>query len=76
MIPWFNSGAPRGGGAGGYNDPGAHGFQEGSIEMILRNQHVRPEGPFFGDHLISAGKTTTIAVKTFFFDGDHIIFRT
>ena len=59
------------GGAGGYNDPGAHGLEEGRllqrakqradelergpIKMTLRNQHVKPEDLFF------------------FFFGDHLI---
>ena len=76
-------------GGKGENDPGAHGLQEGHrlqrahelergpIEMTLRNQHAKPEDFFFGEHLISTGKTVRISVKTFFvFFGDHIIFRT
>ena len=44
----------------------------GPIEMTLRNQHVRPEDLFFfGDHLISTGKTVKISVKTFFFLRPH-----
>ena len=35
--------------------------------MTLKNQHVRPEDFFFGDHLFSTGKTVRISVKTFFF---------
>ena len=31
------------------------------------------EDPFFGGHLISAGKTILILVKTFFFCRDHLI---
>ena len=50
--------------------------QEGPIEMTLRNQHVRPEDlyfSFFGDHLISSGKTVRISVKTLFVFWDHLI---
>ena len=57
---------------------GAHKLERGPIQMTLRR-----EGPieiacedlfFFGDHLISAGKTVKISVKTFFFlFGDHLI---
>ena len=73
---------PRGGGRGD-NDPGAHRLQRGHElergpkEITLRNWHVKPEGLFFGDHLISTEKTVRISVKTFFlFFGDHMISRT
>ena len=81
------------GGAGGDNDPGAHGLkgahglqegrwlqraqqrahelEMGPIEMTLRNQHVKPEDLFFGDHLISTRKTVRISVKTFSFRRLH-----
>ena len=45
-------------------------------------KYVKPLRPFFfffGDHLISTGKTVTISAKTFsffFFFGDHVIFPT
>ena len=50
----------------------AAGFN-GPIGMTLRNQHERPEDPFFfffffGDHLILTEKTVRISVKTFFLD--------
>ena len=67
-------GPPRGG-AGGYNDPGAHGLQEG---RWLQRAHEFERGPskcFFGEHPISSRKTARISVKTFFF-GDYIIIRT
>ena len=53
-----------------------HGLQRGPIEMTLRNQHVKTGELFFfffGDHLISTGKTAKISVKTFFFFGDQLI---
>ena len=35
--------------------------------MTLRNQHVKPNDFFFfGEHLLSTGKTVRISVKTFF----------
>ena len=74
-------------GVGQCNDPGAHGLlggsswgrwlerahgpQRGPIEMTLRNQHVKPEDLFFGDHLIATGRTVRISVKTFFFWRSH-----
>ena len=42
------------------------GPSRGPIEMTLRNQHVRPEDLFFGDHLILTKKNVRISVKTFF----------
>ena len=39
--------------------------------MTLRNQHVKPEDVFFGDHLISTGKNVRILMKTFFFLRSH-----
>ena len=57
--------------------PGPMGFRKaadfsgpsrGPIGMTLRNQHVRPEDPFFfGDHLILIKKNVRISVKTFFY---------
>ena len=41
----------------------------GPIETTLRNQHVKPEDLFFfGDHLVSTGKTVGISVNTFFLE--------
>ena len=56
----FNFGDGQGlreGGAGGDNDPGAHELERGRIEIALSNKR---------NHLISAGKTVEISVKTFF----------
>ena len=56
-------------------DVGFSGPSRGPIEMTLRNQHVRPEDLFFffGDHLISTGKTVRILVQNFFIFEDHQI---
>ena len=55
---------------GGTMTPGPMDFR-GPIEMILRNQRVRSEdlfwGFFFGDHLISTGKTVRIFGEDLFF---------
>ena len=48
----------------------AAGFR-GPIGMTLRNQYVRPEDLFFGDHLILTEKTVRISVKTFFLRSHH-----
>ena len=69
----------REGGAGGYNDPGAHGVwgdgpQEGPWAR-KRPIKISVKSKFFGDHLILTEKTVRISVKTFFF-GDHIIIWT
>ena len=61
-------------GAGGYNDPGAHGpyARKGPIKISLKTFFFH----FFGDHLILTEKTVRISVKNLFFFEDHIIIWT
>ena len=76
-------------GAEGYNDPGAyglwgthegaHGLQKGRwclTAMTLKNQNVRPEDLFFGDHLILTAKYVRISAKTFFWRSHHNLDKT
>ena len=47
--------------------PLASALDKGPIEMTLRNQHVKPEDPFFGDHQFRPERPLEFWWRPFFF---------